>query len=121
MAGRSRWSSCLKALTMSPEAAQLFSIFGVGAVLTLVVGFYYILTTNNLVRTLIGLELLTKAVTLLIITAGYVAGQVALAQALAITLIIIEVAVIVVAVGVVLCLHRRNRSIDVSTIRNIKG
>ena len=77
--------------------------------------------TNNLIRTLIGLEILTKAVTLLIILAGYVVGQMGLAQALAITLIIIEVAVTVVAVGIVLCIFRHHRSLDAASIRNIKG
>ena len=58
---------------------------------------------------MIGLELLTKGITLFIILAGYVTGRTGLAQAMAITLIIIEVVVIVVAVGVVLCVFRHNQ------------
>ncbi len=99
----------------------IFGIFGLGVVLTLIVGFYCILTTRNLIRALIGLEILTKAVTLLIILAGYLANRTGLAQALAITLIVTEVVVIVVAVGIVLCIHRRTRSIDVETVRELRG
>jgi multisubunit Na+/H+ antiporter MnhC subunit len=106
---------------MDSQTAFLFSVFGIGVVLTLVAGFYCILTTRNLIRALIGMEILTKAVTLLIIVCGYVGGRVGLAQALAITLIIIEVAVIVVAVGVVLCIHKRTDSIDVAEVRELKG
>jgi NADH-quinone oxidoreductase subunit K len=100
---------------------QLFALFGVGVVLTLIVGFYCLLTTRNLLRALIGLEVLTKGITLLIVTVGYAAGKVGLAQSLAITLIVIEVAVIVVAVSIVLCLFKRTDNLETSSIREIKG
>jgi NADH-quinone oxidoreductase subunit K len=106
---------------MNTEAVQLFSIFGVGVVLTLVVGFYTLMTTKNLIRALIGLEILTKGVTLLIVLAGRVSAQTGLAQALAITLIVIEVAVIVAAISIVLCVHRNTGSVDAEQLRNVKG
>jgi NADH-quinone oxidoreductase subunit K len=114
---------------VTTDNAALFGLFGIGVVLTLVIGFYGILVTRNLLRALIGMEILTKAVTLLIVVCGYVTGtdaqhrdnNIALAQALAITLIIIEVAVIVVGVGVVMCIFRNTGSIDKSGIRNLKG
>ena len=106
---------------MTPQAAELFSIFGLGVVLTLLVGFYALLTTRNLIRALIGLEVLTKAVTLLIVLAGYVSGQTGLAQALAITLIVVEVAVIVAAISIVLCVHRNTGGVDATQLQNVKG
>ena len=106
---------------MSSEAIQLLSVFGIAVVLVLIAGFYCVLTTKNLIRLLIGVEILTKAATLLIIVAGNATGQVGLAQALAITMIIIEVSVIVVAISIVLCIHRNNRSIDATLLREIKG
>ena len=106
---------------MKPEHIPLFCLFGLGGVLTMIVGMYCLLTTRNLVRALIGLEILTKGVTLLIILTGYVSGQVGLAQSLAITLIVIEVAVIVVAVSIVLGIYRRTEGIDSRSIREIKG
>jgi NADH-quinone oxidoreductase subunit K len=106
---------------LAAQSPELFSIFAVGVVLTLVVGFYGVLVTDNLIRTLIGLEILTKGVTLLIILAGKVTNQVALGQSLAIILIVIEVAVIVVAVGVVFGVFRHHKSIESKTVRNVKG
>ena len=106
---------------MSKEAAELFGIFGIGVVATLVVGFYCLLGTRNLIRALIGLEVLTKGVTLLIVVAGHVSSQLGLAQALAVTLIVIEVAVIVAAISIVLCVHRRTGSVDASQLRSVKG
>jgi NADH:ubiquinone oxidoreductase subunit K len=99
----------------------LLGLFTVGAVLTLIVGFYALVTTRNLIRTLIALEVLTKGVTLLIIVTGHAAGRMALAQSLAITLIVIEVAVIVAAVGIVLCVHRTRDTVDTEAVSEIKG
>jgi NADH:ubiquinone oxidoreductase subunit K len=106
---------------VSSDPARLLSIYGVGVFLVLVVGFSCLLRTRNLVRALIGVEVLAKAVTLLIIVAGYVTGRVALAQALAITLIVVEVAVIVVGVGIVLCIYQHSTSLDTTQLRNLWG
>jgi NADH-quinone oxidoreductase subunit K len=99
----------------------MFGLFGIGVVLTMIIGAYCLVTTRNLIRALIGLEILTKGVTLLIILTGYVSKKTALAQSLAVTLIVIEVAVIVVAVGIVLCLYRKTGGIDAGSIAEIKG
>lgn len=101
--------------------SQLFWMCSIGAFLVFLIGLYCILVTFNLIRAIIGLELLTKAVTLFLILVGYVTGRTGLAQALAITLIVIEVVVIAVAVGVILCVFKHNKTIDVKLLRNIKG
>jgi NADH-quinone oxidoreductase subunit K len=106
---------------MKAELVALFGLFGIGVELTMIVGAYCMMTTRNLIRALIGLEIMTKGVTLLIILCGHVSGQIALAQSLAITLIVIEVAVLVVAVGIVLCIYRRTGGIDSRSLREIKG
>jgi multisubunit Na+/H+ antiporter MnhC subunit len=106
---------------MGSELSQFFWVFSIAIALVMIAGFYCLLLTHNLIRALIGLELLTKGMTLFIILAGYITGHTGLAQAMAITLIVIEVVVIVVAVGVVLGVFRHNRSIDARLIRNIKG
>jgi NADH:ubiquinone oxidoreductase subunit K len=98
-----------------------FSLFAIAAVLVFIAGLYGIIASRNLIRTVICVEILAKAVTLLIITAGYFSKRIALAQTLAITVIIIEVAVTAVAVGMVLSLFRHDKSIDVTIVRNLKG
>lgn len=100
---------------------EMFSYFALAGMVVLIIGFYSIIVSNNLIRTLIGLEILTKSVTLMIIVAGYLVGQLALAQAMAITMIIIEVSLMVVAVGIVLCVFKQNKSIDAGTIKKLKG
>ena len=86
-----------------------------------IAGLYCILVTRNLMRVLIGLELLMKAVTLLLILGGYMAGRVALAQGIVITLIVIEVVVIAVMAGVILSIYRHTGSLDARNLRSLKG
>lgn len=106
---------------MNIDVLQLFWPFTIVVILLMICGLYCLLITTNLIRALIGLELLTKAVTLFIILAGYVTGRTGLAQAMAITLIVIEVVVMAVAAGVIISVYRLNNSLDVKLLRNIKG
>lgn len=103
------------------EGAAVFWTFCIFIAFIFIIGIYCILATFNLIRALIGMEILIKAVTLLIVVAGYVSGQTALTQSFVITLIVIEVVVIAVATGVVIGLHNHNRSLDIRKLRNLKG
>jgi len=106
---------------MSLDGINLFWPVSLFVVMLSVIGIYCILITRDLIRALIGIEILIKAVTLLLIAVGYISGHVALMQALVITLIVIEAVMITVAIGVVLGLHSKNNSLDVRKIRNLKG
>ena len=106
---------------MMAHAQALFSTGVIFIILLSVAALYCIMFSRNLIRMLIGLELLIKAVTLLIALAGYLTGRMALAQTFIITLIVIEVVVIAVAAGIVIGAHRHNQSLDVRMLRNLKG
>jgi len=99
----------------------LFWFFGPFIVLLFVIGLYCIFATYNLVKALIGLEILIKAVTLLIIVAGCISGRLALAQTMVITLIVIEVVIMVVAIGIVLGIRGHTGSLDARELRSVKG
>jgi NADH:ubiquinone oxidoreductase subunit K len=106
---------------MNIEAMRLFWSHGLFTIMLSAIGLYCVLMTHNLIRALIGLELLIKAATLLIIIAGHITGHEALAQSLVITLTVIEAVMITVAVGVVLGIQHHNDSLDVKKMRNLKG
>ena len=103
------------------DITHLFWIFVPFYILLLVIGFYCILVTYNLIRVIIGIEILIKAVTLLIISAGYLSGQMALAQGIVITLIVIEVVIITVAMGIILGFQKEYDSINVNVTKELKG
>ena len=106
---------------MMIHAHALFSTGVIFIILLAVTALYCILFSRNLIRILIGLELLIKAVTLLIALSGHITGHMALAQSMIITMIVIEVVVIAVAAGIVIGAHRHNQSLDVRTLRKLKG
>jgi len=106
---------------MTTNSVQLLRLYIVFLPLLFIAGFYCIVTTRNLIRTLLGLEILTKAVTLMLALAGYLTGKTALSQALIITLIVVEVVVIAVAAGLVLNIFKHYNSLDTRNLRSLKG
>jgi len=100
---------------------ELLTLYVAAIVLVAITGLYYLLVTTNLIRAVIGLELITKAVTLSLVLGGRLTGNVGLGQALAITVIVVEVVIMVVAVGLILLVHRHTNRVDTRELRNIKG
>ncbi|MFH0921787.1 MAG: NADH-quinone oxidoreductase subunit K [Fibrobacterota bacterium] len=106
---------------MSCAPLPLLWAAGIFTVLLLFIGFYCILATRNLIRILIGIEVLSKGITLGIIAVGYAVGNMALAQSLAITVIIVEVFVVAIAAGIIINLNRHHGSVSARNIENLKG
>jgi NADH-quinone oxidoreductase subunit K len=106
---------------MNLDHVQVFNIVCIFIAMMFIAGVYCVVMTRNMMRALIGLEIITKGVTLLLILAGYVTGNMATAQAIVITLIIVEVVVIAITAGVILCIYRHTNSLDRSQIMDLKG
>ena len=106
---------------MTSEIATMLWPFIIFTVMLFIIGVYNVLMTFNIIRVLIGLELLIKAVTLLLIAVGYAIGHLAQVQEMVITLIVIEVVMMVVGMGVVLGLYKHDDTLDVRSFRNLKG
>jgi len=106
---------------MGADATTLFWLFLTFVALLVVSGVYCFLVTYNLLRMLIGIEIMIKGVTLLIVIAGYLSGRMALAQSIIITVIVIEVVVMVVAAGIILGFFNIYDSLNVKNARNLKG
>lgn len=86
-----------------------------------VAGTYCILVTRNIIRAIIGIEILIKGVTLLLIAAGHATGKTAVAQVYVITIIVIEVVIVVVAGGIALRVFRHNNDLDSRKLNRLKG
>jgi NADH-quinone oxidoreductase subunit K len=97
-----------------------FAVFA-SIFLLLVAGLYCLIVTQNLLRILIALEVLMKAVTLLLIAVGYFSGWTVLTQSFVITLIIIEVVVMVIACGIIIGICKISKNLETSNINNLKG
>ena len=106
---------------MINDSISMFWMFGIFIMLLFVCGFYCLLVTRNFIRALIGLEILTKAVTLLVVVAGYVSNRLALAQSMAIMIIVVEAVVVATAAGIVFGIFQKIGSLNITKLRNLKG
>ncbi len=106
---------------MSYEALLLFKLYLIAAPVLFVIGIYAIMATKNIIAMIIGLEIITKGVTILLAAAGYFSGRANLVEPLIITMIVVEVVVLVVSAGYIINIAKKHNSLDVSNIKNIKG
>lgn len=102
-------------------AQPSFWNFFVIAMMLIFIGLYTMWAAHNLIRILIGMELMTKGVTLILAAAGYLTFNTGMSQAIIITLIVLEVVVIVAAAGVVIGYFRKSGSLDTSKMNNLQG
>ena len=100
---------------------QAFGDYFVISVMLILTGFYCMWVTHNLIRVLIGVELMTKGVTLTLAAAGYLTGNTGTSQALIITLIVLEVVVLVVASGIVIGWFNQSGNLDTRQMNKLKG
>ena len=102
-------------------AGSAFSVYFAFILLLMVAGFYCILVSTNLLRIFVGVEILMKAVTILIILTGHLTHREALAQSVVITLIVIEVVLMVVAGGIALNVFRSEDNVSAKNLRRLKN
>jgi multisubunit Na+/H+ antiporter MnhC subunit len=89
--------------------------------LLIISGAYCIMRTYHMLKIIIGMEIAMKAVTMFIILAGYISGNMDLAQSFVITVIVVEVVVAVVAAGIAVSLYKKYGSMDIRNLRKLKG
>ncbi|OGS12053.1 MAG: hypothetical protein A2234_00920 [Elusimicrobia bacterium RIFOXYA2_FULL_58_8] len=85
------------------------------------VGLYAMLASRSIIRQLIGLEIVSKAAMLAIITAGALTSNLMLAQALIITMIVVEVVVVAAGLALLVKAHRISGSADIWKLDSLKG
>lgn len=89
--------------------------------LIMFIGFYCMLASRSIVRQLIGLEIISKAAMLALISAGALTDNLIFAQALLITMIVIEVVVVAAGLALLVKNFRVNGNADVWNLDNLKG
>ena len=85
------------------------------------IGLYCLLTSRNMIRLLIGLEIMAKSAVLALITAGYARGETYFSQSLVITFIVVEVSLVAVALALVINAYRNTESLDIRNLSKLKG
>ncbi|HAD82737.1 MAG: hypothetical protein A2509_05245 [Candidatus Edwardsbacteria bacterium RIFOXYD12_FULL_50_11] len=85
------------------------------------IGLYCLLTSRNMIKLLIGLEIMAKSAVLSFITAGYARGETFFSQSLVITFIVIEVSIVAVALALVINAYKNTGNLDVRSLTRLKG
>ena len=75
------------------------------------------LISRNMIKQLIGLEIMSKACLLAVILSGVATNNVNLAQAIAISMILIEAIVITTGLSILVKLYKTTGSIDLGKLR----
>jgi NADH:ubiquinone oxidoreductase subunit K len=97
-----------------------FLYLGFAAVL-LFVGIYCLLTMRNLIKLFIGIEIISKAVSLALLTSGFVRNNILLGQSLVVTFIVVEVSLVATALAIIINIYRHTKSLDVRKLAKLKG
>ncbi|RPJ23066.1 MAG: hypothetical protein EHM33_21955 [Chloroflexi bacterium] len=103
-------------MTFTPLNIVLF-----GVVALLGVGFYGLLITRNLIKIVMVLQILIKAVILALILAGKLSGNIGLGQSTAATVIVADTIVAVVGLALAVQVRRRFGTLDVPKISTLRG
>ena len=103
-------------MNFSPLNIILIGIAGL-----LGVGFYVLLITRNLIKVVMMLQILIKAVVLALVFAGKVSGNLGLGQSTAATVIVADTIVAVVGLALAVQVRRRFGTLDVPKISTLKG
>jgi NADH:ubiquinone oxidoreductase subunit K len=103
-------------MNFSPLNIILIGIAGL-----LGVGFYGLLITRNLIKIVMMLQILIKAVVLALVFAGKISGNLGLGQSTAATVIVADTIVAVVGLALAVQVRRRFGTLDVPQISTLKG
>lgn len=98
-----------------------FNIILCGVVALLGVGFYGLLITRNLIKVVMVLQILVKAVVLALVLAGKLGGNPGLGQSTAATVIVADTIVAAVGLALAVQVRRRFGTLDVPKISTLRG
>ena len=103
-------------MNFSPLNIILIGIAGL-----LGVGFYGLLITRNLIKVVMVLQILVKAVVLAFVFSGKVSGNLGLGQSIAATVIVADTIVAVVGLALAVQVRRRFGTLDAPEISTLRG
>ena len=84
------------------------------------IGIYALLTTRNLIKVIVALQLLVKGAMLALVLAGRQAGQEDLGQSMSITVIIADTIVAVIGMALAVQVRRVLGTLDLSKLSSLK-
>ncbi|WP_322807414.1 NADH-quinone oxidoreductase subunit K [Thermanaerothrix sp.] len=84
------------------------------------IGIYAIIVSRNLIKIVVGMQIMVKGVLLAFVLAGRVSGNIGLGQSLALTVIVVDTIVAVVALALTVQVHKRFGSLDPQALTTLR-
>jgi NADH:ubiquinone oxidoreductase subunit K len=84
------------------------------------VGFYCLLATRNLIKIIIGIQLMVKGVAMAFILGGALNDQMNLAQTMALTIIVADTIVAVIGLALAVQVRHRLGTLDIKALSTLK-
>jgi NADH:ubiquinone oxidoreductase subunit K len=100
---------------------DLFSEYFILSILMYLLGLYCVVSQGNLIKIVIGIEIMGKGVILNFITAGFFQSNTGIAQAIVMTAILIDAVIAAVILALVVNVFRLKRGILADQIAGLKG
>ena len=100
---------------------DLFFGYFIVSLVIFLLGLYCVISQRNLIKIVIGIEIMGKAVILNFITAGYYQNNTGVSQAIVMTAILIDVTLAAVMLALVVNVFRLNKGILTDGIAGLRG
>jgi NADH-quinone oxidoreductase subunit K len=84
------------------------------------VGFYCLLATRNLIKVIVGLQLIVKGVALAFVLAGNLNGKIDPSQTMALTVIVADTIVAVVGLSMAVQIRHKMGTLDTKALSSLK-
>lgn len=84
------------------------------------IGLYALLITRNLIKVVIGLQIMVKGAIVALVMAGRLTGQVNLGQSLALTVVVADTIVAVIALALAVQIRRHCGSLDLNDLATLR-
>lgn len=90
-------------------------------VLLFLIGLFCLLTRRNVIKQVFGLKIMLQGVTLSLLHAGHVCGDVRLAETMVISALVVETIVIAIALALIVNVFRHYPSGDIDRLDRLQG
>jgi len=84
------------------------------------IGIYCLLLTRNLIRVVVGLQILTKGAMLALVFVGNLHGQPSVGQSMALTVIVADTIIAVIGLALAVQVKRRMGTLDLNDLSMLK-
>ena len=107
---------------MNVETVPWLNLFNTSlSVFLFVIGLFCLLTRRNVIKQVFGLKIMLQGVTLSLVQAGHLRGDMRFAETMVISALVVETIVIAIALALIVNIFRHYPSGDIDRLDRLRG